>query len=90
MPQIVPGVWVRGILNLCLQIQMKHIMKPVPVHKSVHHHCILKVEDGIKHYQRILSTFHCEAVDLKDVRAKVRRFTSLLKRKASVAHHFPR
>ncbi|CAL1138212.1 unnamed protein product [Cladocopium goreaui] len=33
-----------------------------------HHHTV--VEDGIKHYQRILSTFHCEAVDLKDVRAK--------------------
>ncbi|CAL1166861.1 unnamed protein product, partial [Cladocopium goreaui] len=30
----------------------------------------MRVEDGIKHYQRILSTFHCEAVDLKDVRAK--------------------
>lgn len=30
------------------------------------------MEDGIKHYQRILSTLYCETVDLKDVRAKAR------------------
>jgi hypothetical protein len=86
MPQIVPGPWGP---NLCLQIQMNHMMNPVPVHKSMHNHCFLKVEDGIKHYQRILSTFHCEAVDLKDVRAKVRCFMPFSKRKASVVHNFP-
>ena len=86
MPQIVPGPWGP---NLCLHIQMNHMMNPVPVHKSMHSHCFLKVEDGIKHYQRILSTFHCEAVDLKDVRAKVRCFMPFSKRKASVVHSFP-